>query len=264
MIATEFYTGQGLGNQLWVYAVCRSLAEKLGCPFSIMSPERFHGKKFITLDFGEKLEGTGEVPNPHLPKGIKNYIAEGYILRDGIDVSTTDPEIQNVRPFTKIDGVMQSPAYLSPNVHKWIKVQAPYKTDACVVHVRLGDFQNIEVLLPKSYFFDAMEEMKAKKYELVSDEPDFASKILGIPSISSPEPDFHKAPHHMGGDISVDFSYLYNAKQLIIPNSSFSWWAAYLNPNNPKIIAPKYWAGWRRGYWSTGSIQTDKFTYIKP
>ena len=33
IISTEFYDGQGLGNQLWVYASARSIAAKKGANF---------------------------------------------------------------------------------------------------------------------------------------------------------------------------------------------------------------------------------------
>lgn len=44
------------------------------------------------------------------------------------------------------------------------------------------------------------------------------------------------------GDDIEDFNILASCKDQIIANSSFSWWAAYLNPNpNKKIIAPRQW-----------------------
>ena len=44
-----------------------------------------------------------------------------------------------------------------------------------------------------------------------------------------------------GNDID-DFNLLASCKHQIIANSSFGWWAAFLNPNeSKKVIAPKQW-----------------------
>jgi hypothetical protein len=72
------------------------------------------------------------------------------------------------------------------------------------------------------------------------------------------------ASHHFGGPLGIDFCLLMNARYVIIPNSSFSWWAAYLNTKAEIIIAPKYWARFNisNGYWSTADIITDHFSYL--
>jgi len=66
MILTELYDGQGLGNQLWVYAACRSIAEKLQMPHKILSPDKFKGNSFLDIDFGLKFFMMKNWPNfPH-------------------------------------------------------------------------------------------------------------------------------------------------------------------------------------------------------
>ena len=67
--------------------------------------------------------------------------------------------------------------------------------------------------------------------------------------IFSDDPEWCKE-HFKGNNIQVmdrgndieDFNILASCKAQIIANSSFSWWAAFLNPNPAKkVIAPKQW-----------------------
>jgi hypothetical protein len=65
-------------------------------------------------------------------------------------------------------------------------------------------------------------------------------------------------------EIGLDFYIVNNAKWLIIANSTFSWWAAWLNQKVNKIIAPKYFISHNLsdGYWSVGEIYTRCFHYM--
>ncbi len=287
MICNELYDGQGLGNQLWNYAVARVIAHKKNSPFSILGREHFKGKEFLDIDFGVRLTG-GYSPEGgppwSLPKGIQRYYRErkeDLVSRANMDMSRTDPGLFAITLNTKFDGNCQSTKYLDgykDHLRKWLKIKEGYGRqslgeNACIIHLRCGDFVGIkEVFLPVTYYEQAMEEMRKineeMKFYCITDQKEIAKKILpGVEIVGSAtmsQEDSLKASHHHGGPVGVDFTLLMNAKYLIIPNSSFSWWAAYLNPKVKKIIAPKYWARYNAsdGLWSTADIITEGFTYI--
>jgi len=272
MIINEFYNGQGLGNQLWNYVLLRIIAKNNACGFYAMARERFKGIEFMDIDFG--TEYTGE---------IKHYYREKteFLLGTDIDISRTDPELLKLIPYTKFDGNCQSTKYLEghrQDILMWIKIKDEFKkyttdNNVCVIHFRSGDFKKIkEVFLPYEYYQHAMDYVrkinKNITFYCVTDEKEEAERMLpGVEIIGAAlleKNDSKKASHHQGGPIGVDFSYLLNASYLIIPNSSFSWWAAYLNTRKNVVIAPKYWARHNisNGYWSNSDIITDSFTYL--
>jgi hypothetical protein len=286
MIVNELYDGQGLGNQLWNYVVLRILAKQKGVAFSVIAPERFKGSQFMNIDFGAQLTGGSSPeggPPDTLPDGITTYYRERRENLAGttVDISRTDPELLAIPPNTKFDGNCQSTNYLEgyrSDILSWITVQEPYKKNtldrnSCVIHLRCGDFTDIkDVFLPPSYYQQAMEYIKQRNKDVtfycVTDQKDVAAKVLpGVEIIGASvtkELDSNKASHHHGGPIGIDFCLLMNAAYLIIPNSSFSWWAAYLNTTKKIVVAPKYWARYNAsdGFWSTSDIITDGFTYL--
>lgn len=258
MIITEFYDGQGLGNQLWAYAVTRLIAHHKGCQFSIIGADRFKGKKIMDLDFG-------------VEPVIENYYREKEGKVDGRSMWPYDPDLLGVPLNTKIDGNFQSYQYIRGNedlVREWIKPHIVYDLpdNLCVVHCRMGDFVLTDTFLPEIYYHNAKEKALSERSDLdfvcLSDQPERANQFLNLPILESIEEDVYKAKHHFGGDILRDFTYLLSAKYLIISNSSFSWWASFLNTKKKLVIAPEFWAGYNHGFWQTSDIKTDGFTYV--
>lgn len=238
----------------------------------------------MDIDFGLKLRGGYSPeggPAYRLPSGIKNYYRErreNYKLTK-IDISRTDPLLLDIPLFTKFDGNCQSTKYIDgyrDKILEWIQIRdkgAVGDPHICIIHMRCGDFVGIkDVFLPAQYYIDAMNYIRTQdplvKFECVTDDREVAQKILpGVEIVGSALiniEDKNKASHHRGGPINIDFLLLMNAQYLIIPNSSFSWWASYLNTVKKVVVAPKYWAGYNRsdGYWSTSDIITDGITYI--
>lgn len=287
MIANELYVGQGLGNQLWNYVLTRIIADKNQCDFSILSKHKYKAPHFLPIDFGKELVG-GDSPEggpPHsLPDGINTYYREKKEIhfQNKSDISRTDYNLLSLKPNVKFDGNCQSTLYLDgykEKISNWLKISNDYinsfslNNNICIIHVRCGDYVGQrEVFLQPIYYNNAINYLKSINpnivFKIISDQPEIATQIVPniecIGSSTKNKRDTYAASHHFGGDIGEDFTLIYNAKYLIIPNSSFSWWAAYLNSNNPIVIAPKFWAKHNisDGYWSTSDIITEKFLYL--
>lgn len=82
------------------------------------------------------------------------------------------------------------------------------------------------------YYEKAMAMFPGDKFLIFSDDPEFCRERFKGDNIQvMPK-----------GDEIEDFNLLASCKDLIIANSSFSWWAAWLNPNPAKVIvAPIQW-----------------------
>jgi hypothetical protein len=281
VVSTEFYDGQGLGNQLWVYAVTRVAAKRTGQEYAILGRQRFKGRSFLDLDFGLDIKPGLSLPGGPpiiLPEGISVHLSEDrqVVMRDGMDVSGVDARFLAPPPNTKLDGNMQSVTYVLEelsSIRDWIKPLEPQipLMNYCAIHVRLGDFTGKDgPFVGWDYYLNGieffLERDPATVFKCVSD--DIAKCKEKLPSfIQFEEADIEdrdKAKHHFGGPIQKDFQILTGAKNLLISNSSFSWWAAVLNAHKDIVLAPKYWARYNisDGLWSTSDILTPGFHYL--
>lgn len=278
MITSEFYKGQGFGNQLWIYATVRSLAEKQDLEYSILSSDRFKGSAFLNLPFGSMgNRSSAKAPKERLPGDSKFYIREKLIREQSFyfDISGPDERFLNLKPRTFIDGNMQSLTYIRQNrdkIQDWFRVPGePF--DGCVINFRGGEYKGItNVFLPKEYYLAAIEKMKElkpqMKFLVVTDDEKKASEYFpNLPIVSSGGVKiyFHRfyvsPPSKL---IGRDFSLLQNARYLILSNSSFSWWGAWSSKTAEKVIAPKFWAAHNvsNDFWSTGDIAEPSWEWI--
>jgi hypothetical protein len=286
MIVTEFYDGQGLGNQLWVYVVLRSLASRRGLSYGVQQPEKFKGRDIFEIDFGESViggEGPEGGPPTKLPEHIDYYINESRFFekKTALDVTSVDTGLMNILDKTKFDGNLQSLKYLTGFEHQicnWLKLRPvqisnnELGSDVCVVHVRGGDYLNTFAFLPRKFYEDAMRTIKNispnVKFVAVTDDLKYCKKILpNIPIVGSTplnKIDKFRAKHHMGGNIAKDFAILNSAKFVILSASTFSFWAVYLNTNKQFVIAPKYWFAFSKsdGWWSTPDCIVHSWQYL--
>ncbi|MHB8652001.1 MAG: alpha-1,2-fucosyltransferase [Minisyncoccota bacterium] len=269
MIITEIYDGQGLGNQLWCYVTTRVIAEDHGYLFGIKSPEKFKCNDFMNLDFGEHViggDGPEGGPPSSLPMGITRYYLEKRTTHPttGADIRIHDRNLLQIRDATKIDGVMQDEHYIAHRkdaIKKWLQVKKEYECreyssdNICIINFRGGGYvKNKEVFLRKKYWEDAVENMKKIRSDftfiVITDDVGTAKKFFPRYEV------FHFT-------IAKDYSIIQNARYLILSNSSFAWFPAWLNENLRYCIAPKYWAAHNTsdGYWSCGYNITSGWLY---
>ena len=112
-----------------------------------------------------------------------------------------------------------------------------------VLHLRgkwHGDWERIS--LPWSYYENCLQRVKDRenyRWLVITDDVPNAQQRL-------------PAKHPMeivSGEVIDDFQLMSHARIHIMANSTFSWWAAYLNPSPAaRIMAPNYWYGHRPEY----------------
>jgi hypothetical protein len=270
MLVTEFYDGQGFGNQLWCYVATRVLALDKGLGFGIQNPEKFKGAEFLNLDMGvEVMGGSGPPGGPpvELPLGVENYYSERIIRHpdNDVDIRTVDKGLQEVTANTKIDGYFQAEEYIlhrKEDIRSWLfysnkDLDFVFSAEnICVINFRGGEYKRIPaVFLRRKYWRDAIIRMKIinpnMNFVVITDDPPLAKKFF---------PQF--TIRHYG--IHGDYQAINNAPYLILSNSSFGFFPAWLNSNLKTCIAPKYWAAHNEsdGYWALSYNLTRNWIYL--
>lgn len=283
VVTTEFYDGQGLGNQLWIYAVVRTLAARSGRAFGIQSFERFKGQSFMRLDPGLKIRGSRhKEPTGELPDGIRHYFREekAYHPLSGADVSRFDPSLLTSSGSLQIDGNFESEQYLEgfrSEISTWFhsRFTVPLDPSLGIISFRGGEYAGVpDLMLPLSYYEAAMEILRSRDgvtdFAVVTDDPIRAReyfpalKIISHRKIGRPSGYGLLALRSWSRGVGRDFSLVQGARSLILSNSSFSWWGAWTNRQVRTVVAPTYWARYNvsDGYWSPGDVLTEGWLWL--
>ena len=250
MIATPFYRGQGLGNQLACYVTTRALSYKFGYNFGVFFPERFKGYFFKNI-WLPRLEGLevlfeGEPPTK-LPPGMSYYHESS---------SSYDPFVLSIPDNYVLHGNLQGEGYFEfckGLIYEWLDTdELNMPDDLCVINFRGGDYVGVkEFFLPQQYWHNAMKNASKinsnLNFEVHTDDPKTAKLFF---------PEFP-----IIRDIERNWNSIRYAKNLIISNSSFAWFPAWLNTNASFIIAPLFWQRYNLEYWLLEQNKTKKFLY---
>jgi len=250
-----------LGNQMFQYAVCRTLAEKYNYKFYIESGAdgSLFRDIFPKLSFGEDI---GNISN-HITEG------PGYFK----------PEILDIRDNTELYGFFQSEKYFDyneANIKEWFKIELNESDNAiyesviskypydkfCYIHFRGGQYppswkQN------RSYYDYAKSKIleidNNIKFVVITNDVNDAHNYFD-------EEDVIITNHNLGisnidsvisNNYKIDFKLLCFSDYLITTSSTFSWWAGWLN-DRKITIAPEGFCGY---FGPNFNQRSKKFTY---
>lgn len=113
------------------------------------------------------------------------------------------------------------------------------------IHVRGGDYNNISNhavfggICGKEYYKKAIgllkEQFTETAFYVFTNDPEYAIEVL-------PKGELYEIVVNSEADGCQDIFLMSRCKHHIIANSTFSWWGAWLDPNEEKIvIAPQCW-----------------------
>jgi hypothetical protein len=250
-----------LGNQLFQYAFAYAISRKCNTFFVIDTGNAKHGnviRRYFYLSWRDDLLTIlFEQPCRLLYKtGVIRGLRQTNAMQP-------DDVLLSASNYMQYSGYYQSLSYFVRNekaIRELFTIKrefvAKYKKKyACisdkktiVVHVRRTDYVKYgkqelggpNMCLPDEYFVRCLQMIRnIEDYCLIfiSDDIQYVKT-----QFSSRFPD---ARFEQNEEI-VDLQLLQNADILIISNSTFAWWGAYLNPKPGKtVFAPKYWLGFK-------------------
>jgi hypothetical protein len=257
-----------LGNQLFQYAFAYSISKKLKTHFYIdksvigfMLPQYFDIKtdRLRVIDkYIFSINGYKNIFNHHLKIAFYNLATKVYGLKknsfnNDLPPATQLKRVKNNRLYT---GFFQSEEYFVDqkdriinlfsvkNIYKaqfdGIFESFPHSKNYVTVHIRRGDYAGLDIALSPDYYHRAIDSIHSDEnyYIFISDDLDFIKKEFN-----------HLDKKYLSSNTEIiDFQFLTHADICILSASSFSWWGAYLNPKQPKVIAPEYWLGKNEGF----------------
>jgi hypothetical protein len=267
MIITRLFGG--LGNQMFQYAAGRRLAHVLAVELKLditwlgkpgsraYSLENFN----VRESFASAAEIAAVAPKGRLgralakkwPKKWPKYIQEKCFH--------VDPEILNLHDGVYLNGYWQSEKYFS-DIAAILRGEFTVKTplsgknkelsemiaskQSVSIHIRRGDYvaahrtKQVHGACGPDYYFRCADYLKQlvknAHFFIFSDDPEWAGDNLKqlcpatLVDYNRPDKNYE------------DLWLMSRCNHHIIANSTFSWWGAWLNPREDKIVlAPRQW-----------------------
>ena len=260
----------GLGNQLFQYAFIKSLSNILGLPFRLdvsSFRQRRGGRSLMLnhLNIAPEIFYEGRSVSRHLTVlrllrmfGVNRI--SGMFIENGIHYQ---PEIFK-RPASFYYGYFQCFSYFNDIYHQLVReirydgaasneyLRKIRSTESVAVHIRKGDYQadrkaaGMMAHISPEYYSGAAKHIARKLsiepiFYLFSDDLQWTMKNI-LPSLEQVGQCVLIDNTSEPLSTLLDFECMKECRHQVIANSTYSWWAAYLNTYDKKqVVAPQVW-----------------------
>lgn len=220
----------GLGNQLFQIAAVISYAKDYGIAstFPCLEDPSYGGYTNNILK---------NVTTRHMGEAEYQYMEPTFMFRElpaKSSICVHSSYLQSYKYFEHNRDLILNTFKMTEGESEYLNTKYNPQ-DFVAVHIRRGDYLKVENfhtnLSKTSYYQQAMDKFPNESFLIFSDDPSWAEDKFPECTIVREE-DY------------LELHLMSLCKSLIIANSTFSWWGAWLN-NNPlkRVIAPRNWFG---------------------
>lgn len=282
----------GFGNQLFCYSFGYALAKKKNAELiidtSTQDNKLTRNLELMKLNIQFDHRISYKYKSSFFERAVFNKIrklkAIGFSTKiyNESNPTTFENSVFAIRRNTYFKGNWQSEKYFLDYRLELLKILTPkeernisFRNICCeikncnsvAVHIRRGDYVEIGCQLSMSYYDSAISLIQAKMPNetivlyVFSDDIDFCKEYF------SKKREFDNKgikicyPHYESDDYTLDDLFLMsNCKHMIMANSSYSWWASWLNQHEGKIVICPELGIWKGDFYPAKwiKIQCDK------
>lgn len=200
--------------------------------YKVLRKLRIHNKYYRKTHI---KDSNGFIPTKKILNAKVPAFIEGYCVKE-----------EYFRDIRKELITLFQPRFPFTDIAEKIKKEID-ETISVSIHIRRGDYVDncLFVTEPIEFYISAIvkikELLKTPTFFVFSNDIDWAKENLASYKDMN-FIDLQNYPDYNGTCDMEDFFLMKSCKHNIIANSSYSWWAAYLNENQNKIvISPKKW-----------------------
>jgi len=232
----------GIGNQMFQYAfgkVFQELGKEVAYDISWFSIKQTYPRPYRLDKFQADLKFSNFTNgNPIIMGGDEKYNPSIFNL----DNHNFEGYWQHLRYYTSIRAILQQKFTLKPETYTEKYKQLAHtilNSESVAIHVRRGDYLKLWPIMGVKYYANAISRIQGDLF-IFSDGIHWCREAFR-------EENLHRKITFVDLQDYLAFELMRFCKHKILGNSTFSWWAAFLEDSGT-VICPKGWLGFKNTF----------------